>query len=89
VANPWPLLALQDTTLAAFIRPGDVPGGELGVPIIETVHVLALATVYGTVADGGPAACSAWSRARRACPPHRRLLPWTCTAFAIAVSPAR
>ena len=83
MATPGILLALQDTSLASYIR-GDMPGGEWAFPIIETVHVLALATVYGTIAMVDLRMLGFAARQTRASKLTDELLPWTWTAFAIA-----
>ena len=41
--------AIHDTTLSAFIR-GELPGTVWVFPIVETIHILCLVTVFGTIA---------------------------------------
>jgi hypothetical protein len=84
MATPGILLALQDTALAAYVR-GDVAGAEWAFPIIETVHVLALATVYGTIVMVDLRMLGLVSRDARVSRLTGELLPWTWTAFAVAV----
>ena len=84
MSTPDILLALRGTTLAASIR-GDVPGSAWAFPIIETVHVLALATVYGTIAMVDLRMLGLVSREARVSRLTGELLPWTWTAFAVAV----
>ena len=84
MATPDILLALKHTMLAASIR-GDVPGSAWAFPIIETVHVLALATVYGTIAMVDLRMLGLVSRETRVSKVTGELLPLTWTAFAIAV----
>jgi hypothetical protein len=83
MATPDFLLSLQDTALAGYIR-GDAPGGEWAFPIIETVHVLALATVYGTIAMVDLRMLGFTSRSVRVSKLTNELLPWTWTAFFFA-----
>src|ERR1700676_4766026 len=43
--------AIHESAISSFVR-GDEPGTEWVFPIIETVHVLSLTLVFGTIALG-------------------------------------
>jgi len=83
MATPAFLHALQMTGFGGYIR-GDVVGGEWAFPIIETVHVMALATVYGTIAMVDLRLLGITSRGVRMSRLTDELLPWTWTAFLLA-----
>ena len=83
MATPEFLLALQDTALGGFIR-GDSPGGEWAFPIIETVHVIALALVFGTIAMVDLRMLGLTSRNVRMSKLANEVLPWTWSAFVVA-----
>lgn len=83
MAVPAFVAALQDTSLAAYIR-GDLPGSVWAFPVIETLHVMALATVYGTIAMVDARMLGTASRNLRLSKLTDELLPWTWKAFAVA-----
>ena len=80
MAIPEFITALQDTALAGYIR-GDAEGGEWAFPVIETVHVMALATVYGSIAMVDLRMLGIASRDLRMSKLADEVLPWTWTAF--------
>ncbi|MBV8169879.1 MAG: hypothetical protein JO021_24040 [Alphaproteobacteria bacterium] len=80
MAFPGDLLDwLEDTAPATAIRES-----ELLFPSVETVHVMALAIVVGTIAyvDLRLLRLAAWRRPITAV--AREVLPWTWTGFAVA-----
>ncbi len=83
MATPEFILALQDTALASFIR-GETAGGEWAFPVIETLHVMALATVYGSIAMVDLRMLGITSRDVRLSKLADEVLPWTWTAFLTA-----
>lgn len=83
MAVPEIISALQATTVAGYIR-GDSPGGEWAFPIIETLHVMALACVYGTIVMVDLRMLGITSRSERMSRLSAEVLPWTWTAFICA-----
>jgi len=83
MATPAFLLSLQATSLAEFIR-GDSARSAWAFPIVETAHVLALATVYGTIMMVDLRMLGLTSRQTRVSRLTDELLPWTWTAFVLA-----
>jgi hypothetical protein len=75
--------ALQNTAIATAVR-GDTPGSEWLFPVVETVHVLALAVVFGTVAMVDLRLVGIASRRVSVQQLSREVLPWTWTAFVLA-----
>jgi hypothetical protein len=71
---------LEQTQLAQFIRES-----EWAFPTVETLHVLALTTVFGTIAIIDLRLCGVASTNRRFTEMANELLPWTWGAFALAV----
>jgi hypothetical protein len=76
--------AIHDMTLSGAIR-GDIPGTEWLFPIIETIHVLCLTVVFGSIAMVdmrllGLAGTRVPFRTL-----YRELIPWTWGAFVGAV----
>lgn len=84
MATPAVIDALQHSALAALVRGDDLGGREWLFPMIETVHVLALATVYGTIAMVDLRMLGVGSRGARLSRVTDEVLPWTWTAFLIA-----
>lgn len=76
--------ALQLTSLGSYMR-GDTPVGEWAFPIVETLHVMSLATVYGTIAMVDTRLLGIASRGTRVSKLTDELLPWTWIAFLLAV----
>jgi hypothetical protein len=78
------IAAIHDTTLAAYIR-GDFPGTEWVFPIIETIHVLCLTVVFGSIAMVDMRLLGLVGRRVPFTKLYRELIPWTWAAFAGAV----
>jgi hypothetical protein len=76
--------AIHNTTLAAYVR-GDFLGTEWVFPIIETLHVLCLTIVFGTIAMVDMRLLGLVSRQTPFTKLYRELIPWTWWAFAGAV----
>lgn len=83
MAVPEFISALQATSLAAYVR-GDMAGGEWAFPVVETVHVMALACVYGSIAMVDLRMLGIASRNIRMSKLTEDVLPWTWTAFVFA-----
>lgn len=83
MATPEFIVALQGSELASFIR-GETPGGEWAFPILETVHVMALGVVYGSIAMVDLRLLGITSRDVRLSKLANEILPWTWTGFLIA-----
>jgi hypothetical protein len=77
------LTALHESTLAGIVG-GDATGSEWVFPIVETVHVLALATVFGSIAMVDLRLLGISSRHSRVSRLSDEVLPWTWSAFVIA-----
>ncbi|HUI12629.1 MAG TPA: DUF6644 family protein [Xanthobacteraceae bacterium] len=75
------LSRLENTPLAVAIA-----GSDWAFPIIETVHVIALALLIGTVCVVDLRLLGLASKARPYCEVARESLPWAWIAFAIAVA---
>ncbi len=78
--QPW-LQSLQDLPLAVAIREG-----ALLFPLIETVHVAAIALVVGTIARLDLRLLNLSARDRTVAALAREVLPWTWGAFAVALA---
>jgi hypothetical protein len=76
--------AIHDTGLASYIR-GDIPGTEWIFPIIETIHILFLTIVFGTIAMVDMRLLGLVARHVPFTKLYRELIPWTWGAFAGAV----
>ncbi len=83
MAVPEFVTALQATPLAAYVS-GDAAGAEWAFPVIETLHVMALATVYGSIVMVDLRMLGIASRDLRMAKLADEVLPWTWTAFIIA-----
>jgi hypothetical protein len=70
---------LEQTQFAQFMRES-----EWAFPTFETLHVLALTTVFGTIAIIDLRLCGVASINRRFTEIANELLPWTWGAFALA-----
>ncbi|MGA3157904.1 MAG: hypothetical protein ABSE43_10080, partial [Steroidobacteraceae bacterium] len=81
------LQTLESTALAGLVR-GDVPAyidWEGWVfPLVETVHVLALSTVFGSIFMIDMRLLGLGHRDAKVSALSRAVLPWTWSAFAIA-----
>jgi hypothetical protein len=76
--------AIHDTTLSAAIR-GDIPGTEWLFPIVETIHVLCVTLLFGSIAMVDMRLLGL-TEGRVPFPKlYRELIPWTWGAFAGAV----
>jgi len=73
------LLWLQDTAVATAIRESD-----LLFPVVETVHVLAIALVVGTIAQVDLRLLGFGFRGRTVAELTRAVLPWTLGSFLLA-----
>lgn len=71
---------LQETPVALYIRES-----EWAFPTIETLHVIALTIVFGTIAVVDLRLCGVASTNRRFSEIAGELLPWTWGAFVFAV----
>ncbi len=77
------LTALHDSSLAGIVA-GESSGSEWVFPIVETLHVLSLATVFGSIAMVDLRLLGLGSRQSRVSGLTAEVLPWTWTAFLIA-----
>jgi hypothetical protein len=71
---------VEQTQFAQFMRES-----AWAFPTVETLHVLALTTVFGTIAIIDLRLCGVASTNRRFTEMANELLPWTWGAFALAV----
>ncbi len=71
---------LQETPLAQYIRES-----EWAFPTIESLHVIALTIVFGTIVIVDLRLCGLASTNRRFSEMADEILPWTWGAFALAV----
>src|SRR5437879_3783563 len=71
---------LQETPVAQYIRES-----EWAFPTIESLHVIAVTIVFGTIAVVDLRLCGVASTNRRFTEVADELLPWTWVAFAFAV----
>lgn len=83
MATPEFVTALQETALAGYVR-GESAGGEWAFPTVETLHVMALAVVYGSIAMVDLRMLGITSRNMRMSKLASEVLPWTWTAFVMA-----
>src|SRR6266849_5138459 len=77
------LLALHDMPLAEAVR-SDAPGTRWLFPIIETTHVLALATVFGSIAMLDLRLLGLAGRDTPVSRLSAEILPWTWCAWVLA-----
>jgi hypothetical protein len=66
-------------------RGGDLPGTEWLFPIIETLHILSLTVVFGSIAMIDVRLIGQVNRKAPFTKLNRELVPWTWWAFAAAV----
>lgn len=76
------LTSLENTPIGAAVR-GDL-GWEWLFPQVETIHVLALATVFGSIAMVDLRLLGLASRGSAVSRLSAEVLPWTWVAFVIA-----
>jgi hypothetical protein len=76
--------AIHDTTLSGAIR-GDIPGTEWLFPIVETIHVLCLTVVFGSISMVDLRLLGLTQTQVPFAKLYRELIPWTWGAFAGAV----
>lgn len=77
------LAALEDTPLAAAMR-GE-HGGEWLFPLVETLHVMSLAMVFGSIVMVDLRLVGAASRGSAVSSLSREVLPYTWGAFVCAI----
>lgn len=77
------LSALEDTPLASAMR-GEL-GGEWLFPIVETLHVMSLALVFGSIVMVDLRLVGAASRGSAVSSLSREVLPYTWAAFVCAI----
>lgn len=77
------LEALQNSAVAGIVT-GSTTDSDVLFPIIETVHVLALATVFGSIVMVDLRLLGISSRGSRVSRLSAEVLPWTWTAFVLA-----
>jgi hypothetical protein len=75
--------AIHESGVSSFIR-GDEPGTEWVFPIVETVHVLCLAVVFGSIAIVDLRLLGMNSRQQRFTRVYREMISWTWWAFLLA-----
>lgn len=83
MAVPVLISALQATALARWVS-GASDGAEWVFPAVETIHVMAVATLYGTIAMVDLRMLGFTSRNVRMSDLTNEVLSWTWTAFAFA-----
>jgi hypothetical protein len=76
--------AIHDTTLSGAIR-GDIPGTEWLFPIIETIHVLCITVLFGSISMVDLRLLGLTEGRLPFTKLYRELIPWTWGAFAGAV----
>jgi hypothetical protein len=78
------IAAIHDTSLSAAIR-GDIPGTEWFFPIVETIHVLCITVLFGSIAMVDLRLLGLTEGRLPFTKLYRELIPWTWGAFAGAV----
>lgn len=78
------LQMLSDSTLARIVGGDDSSGGAYLFPAIETVHVLALATVFGSIFMLDLRLLGVNARGTPVSKLSNEVLPWTWAAFLLA-----
>jgi hypothetical protein len=78
------IAAIHDTTLSEAIR-GDIPGTEWFFPIVETIHVLCVTVLFGSIAMVDLRLLGLTEGRLPFTKLYRELIPWTWGAFAGAV----
>jgi hypothetical protein len=76
-------VAIKAWPISAAVR-GDLPGSEWLFPIIETLHVIALTMVLGTIAMVDLRLLGMASRDSSVSRLSQEMLPWTWTAWCAA-----
>jgi hypothetical protein len=76
--------AIHDSTLSGAIR-GDIAGTEWLFPIVETLHVLCLTVVFGSISMVDLRLIGVAQTRVPFAKLYRELIPWTWGAFAGAV----
>ncbi len=76
--------AIHDSTLSAYIR-GELPGTVWVFPIVETIHILCLVVVFGTIAMVDLRLLGVLGRKVPFTTLYQELIPLTWWAFAGAV----
>jgi len=79
------LQTIQSWPIAAAVR-GDLAGSEWLFPIIETLHVLALTLMFGSIAMLDLRLLGFGRRSGAVSALARELLPWTWTAWCAAAA---
>ena len=77
------LTTIEDWPISAALR-GEIPGTEWLFPIIETLHVMALTIVVGSIAMVDLRLLGITSRNSAVSRLSNEVLPWTWTAWAAA-----
>jgi hypothetical protein len=77
------LKAIEAWPISAAVR-GELPGSEWLFPIIETLHVMALTIVVGSIAMMDLRLLGLSSRAHAVSKLSDEVLPWTWTAWCVA-----
>jgi hypothetical protein len=77
------LTTIRDWPLSAAVR-GEFPGTEWLFPIVETLHVMSLAIVVGSIAMIDLRLLGIASRESSVARLSNEVLPWTWTAFCFA-----
>jgi hypothetical protein len=75
--------AIREWPISAAVR-GDIPGTEWFFPIIETLHVMALTVVAGSIAMVDLRLLGLASRDSAVSRLTKEVLPWTWTAWCVA-----
>jgi len=75
--------AIHESGLSSFVR-GDEPGTEWVFPIIETVHVLGLTIVFGSIALVDLRLLGLSGRQQPFTRVYKELIAWTWWAFLLA-----
>jgi putative copper export protein len=75
--------AIHDSGVSSFVR-GDEPGTEWVFPIIETVHVLSLAIVFGSIALVDLRLLGLASSQQPFTRVYKEFISWTWWAFLVA-----
>ncbi len=77
------LATVEDWPISAAMR-GEIPGTEWLFPIVETVHVMALTIVVGSIAMVDLRLLGISSRDSAVSRLSNEVLPWTWTAWSVA-----
>jgi uncharacterized protein DUF6644 len=77
------LSSIESWPISAALR-GEIPGTEWLFPIVETLHVMALTIVFGSIAMVDLRLLGIASRDSRVSKLSNEVLPWTWTAWGTA-----